>query len=488
MDNKKEELMKIIGANKVLDRPDVLDAYSRDCSFATPRKPKFVVNPDNMDEVQKIVEWANQTNTPLVPISSGPPRFFGDTIPSAGSTVIVDLSEMKRIMRIDRRNRMVIIEPGVTYSQLQPELAKEGLRLTTPLLPRSSKSVLTSLLERQPTIIPKYQWEIPDPLRCLEVVWGNGESMRTGEAGDWSTLEEQWGLHIAQVMPMGPSQVDYYRLIQAAQGTMGIATWASVRCEVLPQLHKLFFVPSERLDDLLPFTYRLLRFRFGDELFILNSSNLAYILGEDCEEVNSLKKELSQWVIIVGIAGRDWLLKERVEFQEEDINDIAQQFGLKFLPSIPGANGSKVLEVIRNPSREPYWKLDYKGGFQDIFFLATLNRTPKFVKTMYSVAESKGYVTSDMGIYIQPVQQGVACHCEFSLPYNPGNQKEVAKVQDLLTVASEELMKQGAFFSRPYGIWADMVYKRDTQSTAVLRKIKGIFDPNNVMNPGKLCF
>ena len=183
MNGKKQELAGIVGNDNVSDAPEILEAYSRDESFVRPMKPWFVVKPKNVDEVQGIVKWANQTQTPLVPISSGPPRFHGDTVPSAPGAVIVDLSAMKRIVRIDRRNRMAIIEPGVTYGQLQPELAKEGLRLSTPLLPRANKSVIASLLERQPTLVPKYQWSLPEPLRCLEVVWGNGETMWTGEAG-----------------------------------------------------------------------------------------------------------------------------------------------------------------------------------------------------------------------------------------------------------------------------------------------------------------
>jgi len=51
----------------------------------------------------EIVKWANRTLMPLVPISSGPPRFHGDTIPSVGGSVIVDLRKMKRIMRIDQK-------------------------------------------------------------------------------------------------------------------------------------------------------------------------------------------------------------------------------------------------------------------------------------------------------------------------------------------------------------------------------------------------
>ena len=65
---------------------------------------------------------------------------------------------------------------------------------------------------------------------------------------------------------------------------------------------------------------------------------------------------------------------------------------------------------------------------------------------------------------------------------------DVTKMRELFAKASEALSKQGSFLYRPYGIWADMAYSRDKQTTTVLRKIKGIFDPNNVMNPGKLCF
>jgi FAD/FMN-containing dehydrogenase len=269
---------------------------------------------------------------------------------------------------------------------------------------------------------------------------------------------------------------------------MGIVTWASIKCEVLPELHKLFFVPSRRLDDLISFFYRLLRLRFGDELLLLNGSNIASVLGDGADQTRALKEKLPPWVILVGLAGRNMLPKERVEFQKKDITDIAQRFGLQLMPAIPGAGAGEVLEALLNPSREPYWKLGYKGGCQDIFFLTTLNRTPEFVRTMYSVAEDYGYPISEIGVYIQPVHQGANCHCEFSLPFDPGDPGEAIKFRDLFTRASEELSKQGAFFSRPYGIWANMAYNRDAQMTAVLKKIKGIFDPNNIMNPGKLCF
>jgi FAD/FMN-containing dehydrogenase len=54
---------------------------------------------------------------------------------------------------------------------------------------------------------------------------------------------------------------------------------------------------------------------------------------------------------------------------------------------------------------------------------------------------------------------------------------------------SEVLAAKGAFFSRPYGSWARLAYVReDAQVVIGQRKLKNIFDPNGILNPGKLCF
>ncbi len=484
----KDALIQLFGKENLQDDPQTLETYAKDESFAFPLKPWFVVKPHNVSQVQSLVNWANQTRTPLVPVSSGPPHFRGDTVPSSPGAVMVDLSGMQNIIHVDPRNRMVIVEPGITYTSLQPELAKSGLKLSSPLCPRANKSVVASLLEREPVVIPRYQWNMLDPLRCLEVVWGDGQKMTTGEAGGIGTLEEEWAKKFAQVTPSGPGQADFYKLTSAAQGSMGIVTWASLKCELLPQIHKLFFVPSRKLDDLINVAYSILRIRFGDELLILNNWNLASLLEREPNQIRNLAAQLPPWTLLVGIAGRDRLPEERVAYQEKDLSELAQRYGLELLPAVPGASGVDTLKAVLNPSSSPYWKMAYKGACQDIFFLNTLEHAPDFVKAMYTSAESFSYPTSEIGVYIQPVHQGASCHIEFNLPFNRNDSRETSRMQNLYAGASEELLKQGAYFSRPYGMWARLAYNRDAQTTAVLKKIKGIFDPNNVMNPGKLCF
>ncbi len=488
MDAKKQGLIEIAGNDNVLDDPEILAAYSRDQSFVGSLQPRLVVKPRNADAVQNVVKWASQTRTALVPVSSGPPHFYGDTVPSAPGAVMVDLSGMDRIKHIDRRNRMAMVEPGVTYTRLQPELAKEGLRVCAPLLPRSNKSVVASLLERQPTLVPRFEWSVIDPLRCVEVVFGDGNKITTGDAASHGSIEQEWSQGFAQQSPSGPGQIDYYRLLTGAQGTMGIVTWASIKCQVLPQVHRFFFVPANKLEYLLDYAYKILRFRFADEVLFLNSANLASIMGKNQGKIRGLREKLPPWMLILGVTGGSILPEEKVVFQENDIRDMAQQHGLQLLSAVPGVNDVDMLEALLQPSGEPYWKLAYKGGCQDIFFISTLDKTPKFLAIINSLMEEHNLPASEMGVYLQPIHQGTSCHCEFNLPFNPENETEVKGIKALFVAASRRLMDEGAFFSRPYTIWADMAFNRDARSTITLKKLKSIFDPNNVMNPGKLCF
>jgi FAD/FMN-containing dehydrogenase len=487
MSEKKAQLMEIVGEDGVSDHPETDEPFSLARELIRPITPRFTVSPRNVDEVQEIVRWANRTLTPLVPVSSSRPHLRGDTAPTIPEAVIVNLSGMKRILKVDRRTRLALIEPGVTYGQLQPELRKEGLRIVMPLLPRGGKSVLAGLLEREPVISPKYQWNLLEPLRSLEIVWGNGDRFYSGSGTFRGEKEEDWQAGRVPLQGPGPGQLDFYKFVSAAQGSMGIVTWASVKCEVWPEFRKLFFVPAEELGGLIDFTYRLLRFRFGDELFIVNSSCLAYILSGP-DEVRSLKDALPAWTAVVGISGGRILPRERVEAQEQDIRDLAQQSGLAMVPAIPGCRGGELLELLSKPSEEPYWKLRYKGGGQEIFFLTTLDKTPAYLKTICSAADEHQYPAPDIGVYIQPVHQGTGCHCEFILPFDRKSRAERLRTRELFCDASLRLFRQGAFFSRPYGIWAGMVYNADAQTMIATRKVKAIFDPNNVMDPGKLCF
>ena len=485
----KERLMKIVGARNVSFNQAALDEFSRDISFVNPVRPACVVKPKNSGEVQKIVKLANKTQTPLVPVSSGSPHFRGDTVPSTGGAVIVDLRQMKKVIFVDRRRRVAMVEPGVTFGELIPKVKKEGLRLNMPLLPRQSKSVIGSMLEREPVTMPKYQWDISDPLACTEVFFGTGDEFRTGQAAGPGTVKEQWKVGGMQKAPYGPGTASWHRLIQGAQGTMGIVTWASMRCELLPSVEEPFVVNSPDFNTLLDLTSWLIRLRIVNECFILNNTNLAAIFtGKWPEEYQRLKDTLPPWTLFYTVAGYEYLPEERVKAYIKDVGDITQRLGMEAVKSAGDVSANDILKKIQQPSLEPYWKLGFKGACQDVLFMTIHDRLFGQINAMTDLADKTGYPTSDLGIYIQPVAQCTGYHCEFNLFYDPNNTSEQNRVRGLSSQATESLMAMGAFFSRPYGENAGMILNRDATTVAVLNKLKNIVDPNHIMNPGKICF
>jgi hypothetical protein len=485
----KEKLVKIAGAGNVSYDQAALDEYSSDISFVNKVRPACVVKPRTADVIQKLVKAANETNTPLVPVSSGPPHFRGDTVPGIGGAVIVDLSDMKKITFVDRARRVAMVEPGVTFGELIPAAAKEGIRLNMPLLPRKSKSVIGSMLEREPVIMPKYQWDVSDPLACVEVIFGSGDDFRTGQAAGPGTVKEQWAVGGVQKAPYGPGTASWHRLVQGSQGTIGIVTWASMRCELLPSLEEPFVVNSSSLAPLIELTSWLIRLRMVNECFILNSTNLAAICAKKWpRDYQNLKNTLPPWTLFYTVAGYEFFPEERVSSHVSGITDITQRLGVEAVKSAGGVSANEILKLVQQPSAEPYWKLRYKGASQDVLFLSIYDKLEGQIAAMNEAAEKAGYPASEMGVYLQPVVQGTGCHCEFNLFYDSANPGEANRVKDLSAAATRSLLAKGAFFSRPYAETADIVLNRDAASVAVLKKLKTIFDPNSIMNPGKVCF
>ena len=485
----REKLVKIVGPDNVSDEPSTLEEYSRDMSFVNAVRPVCVAKPKNSDDIQKIVNLANKTLTPLVPVSSGPPHFRGDTVPGTGGAVVVDLSGMKKVVLVDRARRVAMVEPGVTFGELIPKVKKEGLRLNLPLLPRKSKSVVGSIIEREPVLMPKYQWDISDPLACAGVFFGTGDEFRTGQAAGPGTIEEQWAVGGVQKAPYGPGTASWHRILQGAQGTMGIVTWASMRCEILPSLEEPFLVGSSNLNTLIEMTSWLIRLRMVNECFILNNTNLAAIFTKKWpKDFQNLKDTLPTWTLFYTVAGYEYFPEERVSSHIKEITDITQRLGVEALKATGSVSANEILKAVQKPSGEPYWKLRHKGACQDIFYLTIYDKLEGQMGVMNDLAEKAGYSASKVGIYIQPIVQGTGCHCEFNLFYDPENPREQNRVKALSTLAIKNLMAKGAFFSRPYGESAGMILNRDAANLAVLHKFKKIFDPNNIMNPGKVCF
>ncbi|OGT72210.1 MAG: hypothetical protein A3I78_09005 [Gammaproteobacteria bacterium RIFCSPLOWO2_02_FULL_56_15] len=466
----------------------LLQSFAADESGAAGRVPSQVIYPQSREDVQRIVHEAIRTATPLVPVSSGPPRFHGDTVPARGG-VIVDFSRMQRVLRIDRASRSVRVEPGVTYGELIPQLRAQGLRLSLPFLPRANKSVVASRLEREPTTIPKYQYDYMDPLLTLEVVYGTGEDFRTGSACGPGTLDT---LKADLVNPWGPGSIDYFRLVSAAQGTMGLVTWAVTKAEILPRLQQLWFLQASDPARLLQPIDALLRKRVLDECVVLNRAALATMLaGDGMRDYAALARALPAWTALLVVAGYERRPEERLALYAKALRDITAAQGVEPGRSVPGAPGreAEILHLLSNAwTKSADWRIRATGSSRELLFIAPMSQVPRLAATVDDVAAQRRISMQDVPCYIQPMVQGRGCHCEFVFPRLPTDSAAAMELDALHREAAAQLLRAGAFFSRPYGDWAQLVYRDYADGVAALRRLKGVFDPHGLFNPGKLCF
>jgi len=482
----KESLISALGNIKVSDDPDVLEQYSGKRNFGVHIPPVAVVQIENAEQAQALIKWANETKTPITPVSSKDVHVRGSSSPSVAGSVIADLSGMKKIISVNRQHRMAVVEAGVTYGELSEALAKEGMSVSMPLKARAGKSVVTSLLDIEPRMNPAHQWSFNDPLRCVEVVWGDGNHMFTGEAaGGPLDLEKQQNAEKWQVSGAGPWMFDFYRVLTGSQGTMGIVTWAALKCQVIASVRKVFFATADTQGELEEFVASVLLYRFADELFIMNNTQAAMLLGKDAAEVKKLKSELPKWIALVGVCGRDMLPEKRVEVRSKDIGKMAKEHGVKFAEELAGMNGVSVLDKIQAADEKHSWK-DKMGSSRDIFFLTTIGKIPEFVECAEKIAAETGFAKDDVCVYVQPMHMGTSWHCEFTLPFDSSCPVQTENALRFYEKASKEMAKLDAYYSRPYGLWSELQLSKDAQSYEVLKKLRSIFDPSGIMNPGKI--
>lgn len=482
----KETIRQIVGQEGFSDEPQVLDTYASDFSLVPPRPPSYVARPKEASQVQQLLRMANEYRIPVVPISSHV-HFYGATIPKQGG-IALDLKGMDRVLELDTLNRRVRVEPGVTWQRMVDTLAENGFRIIMPLLPHPLRSVVTDVLEREVPTNTVYDYG--EPLQSMEVVWPNGEIFRTGSA----SVRDYPDTPSKGANPSGPG-LDFYRFLQGAQGTFGVVTWANLKVEYLPKQDKVLLAPIQDLGYAISFLYRVLRLRIGQECLLLNNINLASVIAEDwSKDFEKLRTLLPPWTLILVLSGLKRRPDEKIKYEEDELLRIVKneypEINLKeSLPGLPRL-GPRVLELLRKPWPQglTYWKHRYKGACQSLFFIARPADAPCFIKTVQDEAAKHGYPKEEIGCYFQPIEHNRACHLEFNFFYDKNNPKEVETIRNLYREAARLLLAQGALFTRPYGELAKLVYERATSYATALRRVKKIFDPNNVMNPGNLCF
>ena len=207
-----------------------------------------------------------------------------------------------------------------------------------------------------------------------------------------------------------------------------------------------------------------------------------------------LEKKLPPWSVLMILSGAKYFPEDKIVYEKEALFEVRNHVFpfTEILDVIPGYGSTNSLpELLRNPwpAGETYWKERFKGACQDLFFITTMEKAPVFVDTVRQIAAERGYDQREIGMYIQPIEFGAGAHVEFNLFYDPDNAEKIETVKQVYTESIKEALRLEAHFTRPYGkVTADLVYEKAASYTMLAKKTKEIIDPNNIMNPGTLCF
>ena len=456
----------------------VCDTFASDQDIAAGLAPSAVLYPRNVEDIRKIIGWANAAGVPLVPVSSSGPRRRGDTVPQVKSAVIVDLSQMARLIHADSRDKIAIIEAGVDFATIDDLLRPHGLRAFRPLMPRAGKSVIASYLDREPIINADVHWDPSDPFGGTAIVSGCGDLTLNGSAALEGSLQEQLERGHRHMVCYGPGNTDLTRVLQGAQGTLGIMGWAAIYCERLPQVEDSLFLCSDTPAPALAAMREAVHRRICTTAFVVDRIQLAMLLGLDLDAAVTLPA----WSFFATHAGYVHAPAQKVAWQRADLEDLAARHGLVTAKAVQGVSAETLAERLRTSPQTCYRDAPL-GAHKELFFLHPISTVAAMLETQSAHIAGGALAAFPIGTYVQPLAQGTFAHIERVMPHAPG-----APVEEAWRALAEASLDAGAFYSRPHGIARDLAFRRDDGSAArMIGAAKALLDPRNVMNPDRFA-
>ncbi len=178
IDKALERWSSILGSDRVLNDSKTLSRYSMNTS-SMGTTPRAVIYPKSTDEVSNIINIAEEYKVPLYAISGGKNWGYGDACAVSDGQVIVDLSQMNKIIEIDKTMAYVVIEAGVTQKQLSDYLRENDIPLWMDCTGAGPDTTLVgNILERGFGHSPygnRFQ-----TIAGLEIVLSDGQVLKTG--------------------------------------------------------------------------------------------------------------------------------------------------------------------------------------------------------------------------------------------------------------------------------------------------------------------
>lgn len=450
-------LRQIVGSGNVINDPEALENYSHDETPLYKSMPEVVVKPASTDQVSQVMKLAFETNIPVTPRGGGTCLSAG-AVPVHGG-IVLSLERMTEIKEIDKDNMMVVVESGIITEQLGKELAKQNLFFPPDPVSLDSCTIGGNIAE------------------CA----GGPRAMKYGVTRNYVT-------GIVAVLPDGTvsrmggkllknvTGYDLINLIIGSEGTLAIVTEAILKVLPLPKVIVDMLIPFVCVEDATNFTVEALQSG-------LTPAAIEFMDGDVVRMVAQYLKRKIPYMeanahTIIEIDGDE---KDRVRKAYEQVGDLALKHG---------ALDVLVAEGVRD--RDKIWEPRKKIG--DTLKDLTKNVTredlvvPKKQIPLLLSKLKKCVGTYNAAIYTFGHLGDGNIHADVSVDRT----REISDsdIEKLRREIYEITISLGGTITAEHGVGLSKIpylsMALDSKQIEIMQKIKAVFDPKNILNPGKI--
>jgi glycolate oxidase len=457
-----EQLKSIAGDTYVIADTESLSNYGHDETEDLLYLPEVIVTPRTAAEISEIMKLANSKHIPVTPRGAGT-GLSGGALPIYGG-ISLSMERFNEILEIDERNLQATVEPGVINEVFQNAVKEK--QLFYPPDPASKGSCFLGGNVAESSGGPKCvkYGTTKDYILNLEVVLPTGEIMYTGA----NTLKNSTGYNLTQLMV-------------GSEGTLGIVTKIIVRLIPLPKFDLLMLVPFRSLDEACIAVSEVFRAGFTPSALELMERDALDWAGKYVESsVVKLEADIYAHLLIeVDGNDKDMLMKEM-----EAIAEVMAKFDV-----------ADILFAESVAQKQELWKLRRK-----INESIKMNAISKEQDTVVPRAELSKLVggIKDLGVKygFKSICYGHAGDGNLHIRILKGNFTDEQWNGEYIKKAIAEIFslcrQLGGTISGEHGIgfiqqeYMNLVFTE--KALEIQRQIKKVFDPNNILNPGKMFY
>jgi glycolate oxidase len=448
------QIEDIVGKDNVLSSKEDLICYGYDATNLE-ALPNLVVFPGKVEEVSAILKLANKHRFPVVPRGMGT-GFSGGSIPVLGGIVLV-MTQFNRIIEIDTENLVATVEPGVITGDLQKAAEKLGLFYPPDPASQLYCTIGGNVAECAggPRAI-KYG-VTKDYVLGLEVVLPTGEIVHTGVR----TMK-------------GVVGYDLTKLFVGSEGTLGIITKIILKLIPMPEGKRTMMVVFRTVEDAATAVSRIISSKIVPSMLeFMDAASIRCV--EDYLQIG-LPRDAGA-LLLIEVDGDREILEKYIE----KINRIALELNRYEMKIAADEKEIELLYNARKAISPASYRLNPTKMAEDI--TVPRNRIATFIRESRKIAEERGLKIINFG-------HAGDGNIHTSIMINDKNEGE----KEMAEAAIEEIFKLtlrlGGTLSGEHGIGITKApyigLELDPAAIEVMRKIKRVLDPNNILNPGKI--